>query len=1010
VGAGLASGVALILLAALGTPSALAATDQPDGAVPANLVSANPANQDQADQIGHGQAPKGLSTLGTGGWKVLTSATATQGGAAISTPGFDTATWLSVTPDDAGAPGTEITALLQNGACPNVFYADNMKKCFGQMTELGPETIARFEDPWWYRTDFTEHITSAQTASLVVNGVVGMADVWVNGHEVATNATVTGDYTRFTFDVTGILKSGRNSLAIEVYPNNPNTMLTLDDVDWSQIPPDNNTGIQFPVQLQVSEALSVGNAHVVQNDTPNVSSAALTVKTDVTNHTTTSQTGTVSATIDPPGGGHAITVHQSVTVAAGATTTVSFTPATDPALTVDHPKVWWPYQMGAQPLYSLDTSVSQHNAVADSTHETFGIRTVTSALVGKSAEAPDGVLQYYVNGVAFVVRGGGFAPDLFLRYSAANTTQQLAQLRNLGLNTIRLEGHFMPDDFYQQADEAGLLIDSGYQCCDAWQPSRKATLTPAQLALFGLSAQTIAENERNHPSVFTFGWSDNAPIPSQETVSLAAIKAADWDVPLVASAEYKSTPTLGTSGQKEGPYDYVPPDYWYDTSHFDSGDSSRTNVGGSWGFDSEESAGDTVPTLDSIQRFLSPTDQANLWQNPSADQYHANYETGHGGYSFGELYDFDQALSSRYGQWSDLDSYVEEAQVQNYENTRSQFEAFVDHSTDATPSTGTIYWQANKGWPTLLWDLYNTDGDQAGSFFGTKKANEQLHVLYTQDNNTVTVDNIGGAAESGLSVEAKVYDTSGQVLDDQTANGISLSAQQVRNAVVTPQVPATTTSPTPAKTYFVELLLRQHGTVVDHNVYWQSTQQDVIDWDATMGNPQATTTQTADLTGLRSLAKAKISAVASTSAQPGPDGADRVSTVTLTNTSAKPVVGFFLRTDIRRGKSNGTELSGDNEVASGLWDDNDVTLWPGESQTLSVSYRSADLHGATPVISVSGWNAAKVDVVAPNTATARAAEHRAETARGVLHVNAPSGQPSGPGGYHSTLPDGIRRK
>ena len=108
---------------------------------------------------------------------------------------------------------------------------------------------------------------------------------------------------------------------------------------------------------------------------------------------------------------------------------------------------------------------------------------------------------------------------------------------------------------------------------------------------------------------------------------------------------------------------------------------------------------------------------------------------------------------------------MQKAQVQNYEDTRAQFEAFVDHWTNGpTPSTGTIYWQLNKGWPTLLWDLYNNDGDQPGAFFGAKKANESLHALYTYDNNTVTLDNLSGANESGLSVEAKVYDTSGMVL------------------------------------------------------------------------------------------------------------------------------------------------------------------------------------------------------------------------------------------------------
>ena len=59
-----------------------------------------------------------ISNLGTGGWTVQSSAIATQTGAQISTPGFNTSTWLPVTNDDAGAPGTEIEALAQNGQCP----------------------------------------------------------------------------------------------------------------------------------------------------------------------------------------------------------------------------------------------------------------------------------------------------------------------------------------------------------------------------------------------------------------------------------------------------------------------------------------------------------------------------------------------------------------------------------------------------------------------------------------------------------------------------------------------------------------------------------------------------------------------------------------------------------------------------------------------------------------------------------------------------------------------------
>jgi exo-1,4-beta-D-glucosaminidase len=420
------------------------------------------------------------------------------------------------------------------------------------------------------------------------------------------------------------------------------------------------------------------------------------------------------------------------------------------------------------------------------------------------------------------------------------------------------------------------------------------------------------------------------------------------------------TSRLGASGEKEGPYDWVPPAYWYDTTHYDNTDSTLTNAGGSWGYDSEQSSGNTVPTLDSIERFLSASDQSALWQDPSFNQYHNNYEgTAHTGYSFGTLYNLDTAITDRYGAWSSLSQYVEEAQVQNYEDTRAQFEAFVDHSTNTSqPSTGTIYWQMNKGWPTLLWSLYNNDGDQAGAYFGVQKADKPLHAIYALDTGGVTVDNLGGSSQSGVTVESKVYNTAGKLLDDKTSGSLTLASQQVKNSVLKPTVPTAA-----GTVYFVELLVRKGGAVVDRNVYWESTAKDVVDWSNTIGNPQATMTQYANLKALQNLPKATVTATATTTSHSGPAGADSLVTVTITNTSTTPTVGFFLRADVRRGTASGTELSGDNELQSSIWSDNDVTLWPGESETLTATYSSADLKGAAPVVSVSGWNMPKIDVV-----------------------------------------------
>src|SRR5258706_7149183 len=126
-----------------------------------------------------------ISNLGTGGWRVQSSATATQTGAQISTPGFNTSSWLSVANDDAAAPGTEIEALAQHGLCPgdtalqpvnqstsnpnSVFFSNNMQLCYGFMSRIGPDSVNTFSVPWWWRTDFTPNLAAGQTATLIVN-------------------------------------------------------------------------------------------------------------------------------------------------------------------------------------------------------------------------------------------------------------------------------------------------------------------------------------------------------------------------------------------------------------------------------------------------------------------------------------------------------------------------------------------------------------------------------------------------------------------------------------------------------------------------------------------------------------------------------------------------------------------------------------------------------------------------------------------------------------------------
>ncbi len=256
--------------------------------------------------------------------------------------------------------------------------------------------------------------------------------------------------------------------------------------------------------------------HVLEHNAPDLSSSELTLKGEVSNDTASAQSATVSATVTPPAGaGEPITVSRSVIVAPQSASVVSFTPAEDPQLFIVKPQLWWPYQMGAQPMYRLSMEVAQPGAPADSQAVTFGIRTVSSYLTGSSPLAPHGVRQFAVNGQPLVIRAGGWAEDLFLRYSSANTAAQIALIKNLGLNAIRTEGKEMPEDFYEQMDRAGILIDAGFQCCDAWQPEHRR-LSKRDYEVLYDSALAIGEQLRDHPSVIDFSWSDDAPTRKQE--------------------------------------------------------------------------------------------------------------------------------------------------------------------------------------------------------------------------------------------------------------------------------------------------------------------------------------------------------------------------------------------------------------------------------------------------------------------------------------------------------------
>ncbi len=200
------------------------------------------------------------------------------------------------------------------------------------------------------------------------------------------------------------MRAGTNTVAFRIQPNAPRKNLTMGWIDWLQPPPDENMGIVRDVLVRRGGPVALRAAHVVTGlDVPSLSTADLTVKARVRD-----SDSPVTTTVS--GGIGAISFSKSLSLAAHATKTVTFTPAEVPGLHLTSPKVWWPAGMGGQPLYALDLTASVVGTVSDAAHENFGIRDVKAPLNS------DGARQYSVNGRKLLIRGGGWSPDEFLRW------------------------------------------------------------------------------------------------------------------------------------------------------------------------------------------------------------------------------------------------------------------------------------------------------------------------------------------------------------------------------------------------------------------------------------------------------------------------------------------------------------------------------------------------------------------------------------------------------------------
>ena len=837
-----------------------------------------------------------------------------QEGEQISKPAFSTKGWMEVT-----VPTTVVAAQVKHKILPDPGFGMNLRQFPGMGYPIGGNFSnipmppdSPYAASWWYRKTFTlPAADKGKTIWLNFRGINYRANIWLNGKQIAKSDDVAGAWRTYEFNITDSAKPGaENVLAVQVIaPTESDLAITF--VDWNPAPPDKNMGLWREVYIATSGPVAVRYPTVVSH-VDAAQNAQLLVTAQLKNATGQPVHGTLKGAIENE------EFEQEVDLAPNESKDVVFDPATYSQLNFTKPRLWWPAQMGSPELYPLGLQFEINGKVSDQTTSRFGIREVTSELNSDQRRV------FSINGKKILIRGGGWSPDMMLRENSQRLHDEFAYVRDMGLNTIRLEGKLETEEFFNLADEQGVLIMAGWCCCDFWEKWPKWKPQDFDIAKASLIDQIY--RLRSHPSVVMWlNGSDNPPPPDVEQMYLDVEKQLRFPNPIVSSATGRATPVTGDSGVKmTGPYEYVAPKYWTEDKINGANHCNPGGCGGAYGFNTETSPGPAVPPIESIRAMLPKDHQ---WPVDDWWDFHA------GGGEFKNIQVYTTALNTRYGNATSLEDYVTKAQLMNYEGIRAMFEAY---SRNKYSATGVIQWMLNNAWPSNIWHLYDYYLRPGGGYFGAKRAMEPLHPLYSYDDHSIYVVSSRYDDAHGLKLITKVYNLDASEKYSQETP-VELPADSTSKVFTLPEIQGLSGA------YFLVLRLNDgNGKQVGSNFYWLSTKTETLDWEKS--NWFTTPTSSfADYTSLSQLPKVKLAV----SSQSSHDGKTATTRVTLENPSKS--IAFFVRLKVVKG-------AGGEEILPVIWQDNYVSLLPGEKREITASYRAAELGTSKPTVEISGWN------------------------------------------------------
>jgi len=831
-------------------------------------------------------------------WKMNRADNTPAAPEAISAPGFDTDNWLGAT-----VPGTVLTNLVNNGVYPDPYFGKNNKLS----EELIPDLSKTGRDfyTYWFRTEFDVPADfSGRRIWLNPQGINYRSEIWVNGHLAGVTA---GMFRSRDIDITHFVKPGEKAaLAIKVYPvdepgstmpkswgapgewhnggdgligRNVTQLMTVGwDFTFEDGVRDRNTGIWRNIDLYATGDVQLRSPMVRSDiDTTTYASSRETISVEVHNPNTYDTEYTVTARIPETG----IEVSKNIRLLRGEHKELVFSPEEFPTLTFDNPRLWWPKNKGAQPLYTLClTARNKKGELSDSIGTCFGIRHVEAV-----RNTPDGSKLFRINGRPIFVRGTNWIPDAMLRTDDKRMNTELRYTAQSGVNLLRLWGGGIAesDRFYELCDSLGLMIWQEF-----WMTGD--TQHPTDETLYLDNMANTVKRIRNHPSLIFYVSSNESTEVSGARELLARL---DNTRPYQMQSE--------CDGIHDGsPYKQVNPMCHYENTASERG--SRVD-----GFNPEYGA-PTLPIYESLRRMMP---EAALWP---IDRETWDYMDGNGFHLMTTLYN---DMVNCYGKSENIEQYARQAQLVGAINSKSIWETWNEHKMQYGDrwTSGLLFWYHNCPNPQVCARMWDYNLQPTASLYHTMHSLEPIHVQYNYLTNTVSVVNDGLDSHDGLRVTADIYDFDSHKVATLTAK-TAVGADAVANNVLTLDFPDNI-----SQIHFISLILTdKNGKKLSDNFYWRST-------DRYEGRNTVTGPCTGGFEELASLP------AANPTLKIKPTGKNRWQ-VTLRNSKRR--IAFFCQLLL-------TDETG-QPIDSAFYTDNFVTLLPGESRSIEIEAPEAS-HG-----------------------------------------------------------------